>query len=79
MEKKKVTVFLSEEESNLPLGKKISVIRAMQHITQQELAVSTGISQPNISRIESGRYNPTVKSLEKIAKGLGRQLVIDFK
>lgn len=65
-------------DDQIPVGRKIAILRVMQNITQQQLAQATGISQPNISRIENGSYNPTVKSLEKIAAGLNRRLEIDF-
>ena len=38
----------------------------------------TGITQPDISRLENGRANPSVKTLKNIADGLGMKLRIDF-
>lgn len=53
--------------------------RAAQNITQKELAERTGLKQSNISRLESGNYNPSVEFLQKIANGLGKELHIEFK
>lgn len=39
-------------------------------MTQQTLADECDIETPNLSRIESGNTNPTVKSLWKISKAL---------
>ena len=48
--------------------------RTEQHITQKELAERTGLRQSNISRLESGNYNPSIEFLAKVAKGLGMTL-----
>ena len=53
--------------------------RYSQNITQAELAEKSGIRQSNISRIENGSCSPTVHTLKQIAKGLGRELHIEFR
>jgi len=53
-------------------------LRRENKITQKELAKLTGDSQPNISRLESGSYNPTLSKLKKIADCLGKRLEIKF-
>ena len=52
--------------------------RKSVHITQQELAKKTGISQADISKIENGTRNPTLNMLKRLADGLGMQLRLDF-
>ena len=52
--------------------------RSEQNLTQSELAERTGIRQSNISRIESGSNSPTVATLQQIAKGMGKELHIEF-
>ncbi|MBQ6453777.1 MAG: helix-turn-helix transcriptional regulator [Coriobacteriales bacterium] len=47
-------------------------------ITQSRLSELSGIAQPDISRIEKGRANPSVRTLKRLAAGLGKRLVIDF-
>ena len=47
-------------------------------MTQKELATLTGIHQSDISKIENGTANPTVKVLQRLAKGLNKKLVIQF-
>lgn len=59
--------------------KQIIKERATQHITQEELAKRTGLTQSNISRLESGNYNPTIEFLQKIASGLGKELHIELR
>lgn len=53
--------------------------RQQQHITQKELARRTGINQAHISRLESGNYNPSLKMLKRVAKGLDKELHIEFR
>lgn len=62
----------------------MDVIRAMidarieQNLTQKELAARTGIDQADISKLENGTRNPSLKLLKKLAAGLGMQLKIEF-
>lgn len=62
----------------------MDVIRAIldarleQNLTQKELAAKTGINQADISKLENGTKNPTLKLLKKLASGLGMELQISF-
>lgn len=51
------------------------IIRARkeQNITQAELAKRVGTQRSNISRLESGNYNPSLDFLAKIAESLGKK------
>jgi len=53
--------------------------RTDQGLTQKELAQRIGIRQSNISRLESGNYNPSLAFLKKVAAGLGKQLHVEFR
>jgi len=53
------------------LGKKIKQLREQENISQMQLAYECGISQVQISRIETGEINTTVGTLSIIAKVLG--------
>lgn len=48
-------------------------------MTQKDLAERSGLRQSNISRIENGTCSPTVATLQAIAEGLGRKLIIRFQ
>ncbi|MDA8162852.1 MAG: helix-turn-helix transcriptional regulator [Desulfobacteraceae bacterium] len=52
------------------VGKKIQRIREKRGITQEQLEEKTGINAKYISAVESGQKNVTIKTLDKIAKGL---------
>ncbi|OGM20995.1 hypothetical protein A2955_01495 [Candidatus Woesebacteria bacterium RIFCSPLOWO2_01_FULL_37_19] len=54
-------------------------LRKKKGLTQKDLAYKIGTKQAAIARIESGRVNPTVSSLEKIASALDTKLIIQFK
>ena len=54
------------------------ILRKEKKITQTQLAELLNDSQPNISRLESGTYNPTLSKLKKIASCLDRKLEIKF-
>lgn len=53
--------------------------RKEQGMTQEELARRIGTQKSNISRLESGNYNPTLDLLTKIANALGKNLNIRFR
>ena len=51
-------------------------VRKEQGMTQGRLAEKVGTRKSNISRLESGRYNPSLDFLEKVAGGLGREIEV---
>ena len=58
------TSFIKEYEAvqpELDVIKAIVEARTSQNITQKELAKRTGINQADISKIENGTRNPSVK------------------
>ena len=52
-------------------GNSIRKLRAKKNLTQRELARRAGLDVTYISGIERGVRNPSQKSLESVAKGLG--------
>lgn len=74
--------FKAEYDKLLPRYEAISQIieeRSKQKISQQELAEKIGTQKSNISRFESGEYNPSLDFLVKIAKGLGKEIHVVLK
>jgi len=67
------------------LGPEYEIIRSLidsrtaLKMTQKELSVKTGINQAHISRLESGNYNPSLKFLKRLAKGLGKELHVEMR
>ena len=52
--------------------------REAHYLTQKELAEATGIAQADISRLENGTANPSLRTLKRLANGMGMQLKIEF-
>ena len=48
------------------------------NLSQQELANITGINRTDISKLENGNANPSLKTIKRIADGLGKKVEINF-
>jgi len=53
---------------------RIKKCRTTKGLSQKEIAFGVGIDQAQYSRIESGKVEPTLSSLDKIAEALGVRL-----
>ena len=74
--------FREEYEKLKPRYDVVSQIieeRSQQNITQEELAFRVGTQKSNISRLESGTYNPSLDFLTKVAQSLGKEVQIVLK
>ena len=49
------------------IASQLRQVRKEQGMTQERLAEKVGTRKSNISRLESGRYNPSLDFLEKVA------------
>ncbi|HSK68521.1 MAG TPA: helix-turn-helix transcriptional regulator [Candidatus Limnocylindria bacterium] len=47
-------------------------------LTQKELAERSGIAQGDISRLESGTANPSLRTLRRLARGMGMVMRVSF-
>lgn len=83
--------FVNEQLKNSEFKKEydnlepeFDVIRAMvdarlsQKLTQKQLAEKTGINQADISKLENGTRNPSLKLLKRLADGMGMDLKVSF-
>ena len=57
---------------------RIIEVRKEQNMTQEQLARKIGTQKSNISRLESGNYNPSLDFLIKVASGLGKHLTVEL-
>ena len=57
-----------------------AIIDARKHsgLTQKQLAEKTGIAQTDISKLENGNANPSIKTLQRLADGMGMTLKVEF-
>jgi transcriptional regulator with XRE-family HTH domain len=53
------------------IGKNIRQLRKEKGMKQIDLAYNCGFEKQNMQRLESGKTNPTIKTLSKIAEALG--------
>lgn len=66
------------------LDAEFSIVQAMLDarknagLTQKDLAAKTGIAQADISKLESGRGNPSLRTLQRLADGMGMKLKLEF-
>lgn len=66
-------------EPEFAIVRAIIEARTSSGLTQEELSRKSGINQANISKLEHGKANPSVLTLQKLANGLGKRLVISFE
>lgn len=52
--------------------------RRIAGMTQKQLSERTGITQSDISKLENGNSNPSIKTLKKLANGMNMDLKIEF-
>lgn len=52
--------------------------RKLKGITQKELSERTGIAQSDISKLENGNANPSLRTLQRLASGMGYKLKLEF-
>ena len=74
---------LKKEQERLKL--EFSVMQAMidarksTGLTQKQLSEKTGITQADISKLESGNANPSLRTLQRLASGMGMKVKIEFQ
>lgn len=83
--------FLNEQLQNPDLKKEwdalepeFAIIQAMidartaAGLTQKQLAERSGLHQADISKLENGNANPSLRTLQRLAAGMNMQLKIEF-
>ena len=64
---------------NTQLGMRIKYLRKQKGMSQEDLALESGVNKNYLSDLERGNRNPTVKVLAKIAYSLDITLEELFK
>lgn len=83
--------YLAEKLKNPELAKEydalepeFDIIQAMidarkeSGLTQKQLADKTGITQADISRLENGSANPSLRTIQRLAAGMGMRVRLEF-
>ena len=71
-QKMKDPAFKAEYDALEP---EFSIIQAMIDARKAE---KTGIAQADISKLENGSANPSLRTLRRLAAGMGMQLKLEF-
>ena len=53
-------------------------LREETGMSQSQLSAKTGITQPDISKLENGNANPSLSTLKKVARAFGKKLRVQF-
>jgi transcriptional regulator with XRE-family HTH domain len=61
------------------LAARLAKLREQRGMSQQDVARKARLQRVSVSRIERGVHEPSLTTLERIAKALGVRLVVDFK
>ena len=78
-EKDREALHAEQEKLRADIIQSIKSYRKSNHITQQELAERAGLAQPNVTRFESCKYNPTLDFIVRIANALDLDVEITLK
>jgi predicted transcriptional regulator len=76
LKNKEVKNELKKNEAEYKIIEGIITARKEKNFTQKELAERMGTKQSNISRLESGNYNPSLDFLNRIAQAMGKELEV---
>lgn len=74
--------FLLETQQKVTIQRTVDIYKQYRKelgLTQSELGKRAGISQPNITRFESGNYNPSLEFLVKIAGAMGKKVKVTLE
>lgn len=63
-------------DARIGLATQLRQARIAKHMTQQAVAELAGTKRSNISRMESGKYNPSLDFMVKVAEAMDLELNI---
>lgn len=78
LDNEKILIETVQKQTRTGIIQQYKNCRKIKNITQAELSKLTGISQPNVTRFESGNYNPSLEMMVKMAEALGMELRMEL-
>ena len=66
-------------EDEFSVAKAVIAARNRAGLTQMELAQKMGTTQPVVARMEGGRVQPSLRTLQRLAQATGSRLTIRFE
>lgn len=76
---KQVSIAELQASAKYQLAQEFKEKRKNIKMTQTKLSELTGIPQPNVTRFESGKSNPTLELMVKMAAAMNMELEITLK
>ncbi len=67
-----------QRQVRMKMATQLAEKRKARRMTQTDVSAITGIKRSNISRLETGCYNPTLDSIVRIADSIGLKVNITF-
>ena len=61
------------------LKEKVKIRREVLNVTQEQLAEISGVGLRTLKQFESGKGNPTLQTLQKLANALGMEIRLEVK
>ena len=77
--KSEINIEYIQNNVRKSLVREYTYLRKLKGLTQAEVAERAGISRTNISRFESGEYNPTLEMLVKLATAMDLDILVTLK
>lgn len=68
--------YMDEQGALMDAAVDLMLAREAAHLSQEQLAEKSGVSRITISRIETGRISPSLKTLNRLAMALGRRIAL---
>ena len=65
-------------QPELTIAQAMIDVRKESGLTQKQLSERTGIAQADISKLERGNANPSLRTLQRLAAGMGMNIRIEF-
>ena len=65
-------------QPELTIAQAVIDARKESGLTQKQLSERTGIAQADISKLERGNANPSLRTLQRLAAGMGMNVRIEF-
>ena len=72
-------INMKEPDLLIKIGERIKDIRIKKKMTQNDLAIECNFEKASMSRLESGRSNPTIRTLQKVCSALDIYIIDLFK
>ena len=78
MDDPEFATVIEAEIERLNAAVAVSRAREEARLTQEQLAERSGVSRVTINRIERGKLNPSMKTLSRLARAMGKQVRVSI-